>query len=143
MAYASSLDQIGPLSHSVQDCAWVLQAIAGHDPRDSTSIPEPCPDYASALSGDVSDLVIGLPREYFEADGVEAALAEKGIAVAPCELHAPWQARVEPVLDEAGLAPPEGAGVRSGGRQGRHSEHLGHLLAEFQFMQRAYPGAAW
>ena len=74
---------------------------------------------------------------------MEAALAEEGIAVAPSGLRGPWRARVEAVLDEAGLAPPEGAGVRTGGRQGRHSEHLGHLLAEFQFMQRAYPGAEW
>ena len=55
----------------------------------------------------------------------------------------PWQARVEAVLEEAGLTPPEGAGIRAGGRKGRHSEHLGHLLAELQFMQRAYPGAEW
>ena len=89
------------------------------------------------------DLLWPYAGEIFESDGVEAALAQEGIAVAPSELRAPWQARVGPVLEEAGLTPPEGAGVRSGGRQGRHSEHLGHLLAEFQFMQRAYPGAEW
>ena len=81
--------------------------------------------------------------EMFEADEVAAALAETGIAVAPSELRAPWQARVEVVLEEAGLTAPDGTGARLGGRQGRHSEHLGHLLAEFQFMQRAYPGAQW
>ena len=89
------------------------------------------------------DMLWPYAGEMFAADEVEEALAEKGIAVAPSELQAPWRARVEPVLDEAGLAPPEGAGTRSGGRQGRHSEHLGHLLAELQFLQRAYPGADW
>jgi len=86
VAFASSLDQIGPFARSVEDCAWVLQEIAGHDPRDSTSIPEPCPDYASALSGDVSELRIGLPREYFEAEGAEPeVLARVREAVAELE----------------------------------------------------------
>lgn len=116
--------------HVEQSAAWVVRMGDGTEES-----------HARAQAG--LDLLWPYAGEIFEADGVEAALAKKGIAVAPCELHAPWQARVEPVLDEAGLAPPEGAGVRSGGRQGRHSEHLGHLLAEFQFMQRAYPGAAW
>jgi aspartyl-tRNA(Asn)/glutamyl-tRNA(Gln) amidotransferase subunit A len=71
VAFASSLDQIGVLSRSVADAALVLQAIAGHDPRDSTSIPEPVPDYAAALTGDVSGLVVGLPAEYLLEDGVD------------------------------------------------------------------------
>ena len=84
VAFASSLDQIGVLSRSAADAAWLLGAISGHDPKDSTSIPEPVPDYASALDGDVSGLVIGLPREYFVEEGmdpdvlgaVQAAVAE-------------------------------------------------------------------
>ena len=72
VAFASSLDQIGPLAHTAEDCAWVLDAIAGHDPRDSTSLPEPVPDFAAALSGDVAGLKIGLPREYFVEEGVDA-----------------------------------------------------------------------
>ncbi|MEE2673883.1 MAG: amidase family protein, partial [Myxococcota bacterium] len=63
VAFASSLDQIGPLASTAEDCAWLLSAIAGHDHRDSTSLPEPVPDFAAALSGDVSGLTIGLPRE--------------------------------------------------------------------------------
>jgi aspartyl-tRNA(Asn)/glutamyl-tRNA(Gln) amidotransferase subunit A len=71
VAFASSLDQIGVLTRSAADAALLLETIAGHDPRDSTSIPETVPSYASALSGDVSGLVVGLPREFFVEDGVE------------------------------------------------------------------------
>jgi len=71
VAFASSLDQIGPLARSAEDCALLLGAIAGHDPRDSTSLPRPVPDYAEALSGDVSGLVVGLPRETFVEEGVD------------------------------------------------------------------------
>ena len=77
VAFASSLDQIGPFAHSARDCALVLEAIAGHDPRDSTSIPEPAPELERALSGDVSGLVIGLPREYFELEGADPAVLER------------------------------------------------------------------
>jgi aspartyl-tRNA(Asn)/glutamyl-tRNA(Gln) amidotransferase subunit A len=74
VAFASSLDQIGPLARSARDCALVLDAISGHDPRDSTSLPEPPLRSAEALSGDVSGLVVGLPRECFVAEGVEPAV---------------------------------------------------------------------
>jgi len=67
VAYASSLDQVGPLTHDVRDCALLLAAIAGHDPRDSTSVGTPVPDYASELDGNVRGLRIGLPREFFVA----------------------------------------------------------------------------
>jgi aspartyl-tRNA(Asn)/glutamyl-tRNA(Gln) amidotransferase subunit A len=65
IAFASSLDQAGPFGRSVRDCALVLAAIAGHDPRDSTSVDTPVPDYAAALSGDVRGLRLGVPREFF------------------------------------------------------------------------------
>ena len=65
VAFASSLDQIGPLTRDVTDCALVLNAIAGYDPRDSTSIEYDVPDYTQALNGDLSGLRIGVPREYF------------------------------------------------------------------------------
>jgi len=65
IAYASSLDQVGPLTRDVTDCAIVLGAVAGHDPRDSTSVDRPVPDYLKALGGDVKGVKIGLPREYF------------------------------------------------------------------------------
>ena len=66
VAFASSLDQIGPLTKDVTDCALVLNAIAGHDPQDSTSLEFPVPDYTKALIPDLKGLKIGVPKEYFE-----------------------------------------------------------------------------
>jgi aspartyl-tRNA(Asn)/glutamyl-tRNA(Gln) amidotransferase subunit A len=65
VAFASSLDQLGPMTRDVRDCAVALGAVAGHDPRDSTSIPAEVPDYAAGLTGNVKGLTIGLPKEYF------------------------------------------------------------------------------
>ena len=65
VAFASSLDQIGPLTKDVTDCAIVLNAIAGYDNRDSTSVPEPVPDYTKCLTADLKGLRLGIPKEYF------------------------------------------------------------------------------
>jgi aspartyl-tRNA(Asn)/glutamyl-tRNA(Gln) amidotransferase subunit A len=65
IAYASSLDQVGPLTRDVTDSAIMLGALAGHDPKDSTSVNTPVPDYTAALTGNIKGLRIGLPREYF------------------------------------------------------------------------------
>ena len=85
--------------------------------------------------------------EMFEPDAVELALVEAGIAADARALREPWQENVGRVLDEATLALPQGAWMQGasgrGGKQGIHTEHLGHLLAEMQFLQRAYPGARW
>ena len=71
VAFASSLDQIGPLTRDVADCALVLNAIAGHDPRDSTSAKEPVPDYTQCLTTELNGLKSGVPREYF-VEGMQA-----------------------------------------------------------------------
>jgi aspartyl-tRNA(Asn)/glutamyl-tRNA(Gln) amidotransferase subunit A len=68
VAYASSLDQIGPMSKDVTDAALLLQAIAGYDARDSTSIDAPVPDYTAALNGDLSGLKVGLAKEHFPTE---------------------------------------------------------------------------
>ena len=65
VAYASSLDQIGPFARNVADAARMLGVLAGHDPRDSTSVPQAVPDYVAALTGDLRSLKLGLPKEYF------------------------------------------------------------------------------
>jgi len=65
VAFASSLDQIGPVTKSVADCALVMNSIAGHDPKDSTSVPYPVPDYTRALVSDIKNMRIGVPQEYF------------------------------------------------------------------------------
>ena len=74
VAFASSLDQIGPLGKDVMDCALLLNVIAGHDTRDSTSFDTPVPDYIQALHGGVKGLRIGVPREYF-GGGVQPGVA--------------------------------------------------------------------
>jgi len=75
IAYASSLDQVGPVARNVTDCATMLGAIAGHDPLDSTSIDRPVPDYTAGLDGDLKGVRIGLPKEYF-IDGLDADVKE-------------------------------------------------------------------
>jgi aspartyl-tRNA(Asn)/glutamyl-tRNA(Gln) amidotransferase subunit A len=74
VAYASSLDQIGPITHSVHDNARLLGVIAGHDPRDSTSVDVPVPDYTASLNQDVKGLTIGVPEEY-RGEGLDAEIA--------------------------------------------------------------------
>ena len=79
IAFASSLDQIGPLAKDVKDAALLLSVIAGFDEKDSTSVDAPVPDYANALTGDVKGMKIGIPKEYFVAGmdkEVEAAVRE-------------------------------------------------------------------
>ncbi len=91
VAFASSLDQAGPLTRTVRDAALMLQVIAGHDPKDSTSVDRPVPDYAAALTGDVRGLKVGIPKEY-RVDGM------------PLEIEMLWQKGVE-WLRAAGAEP--------------------------------------
>ena len=96
VAFASSLDQVGPLAGTVTDAAILLGAIAGHDPRDSTSMDLPVPDYLAALTGDLRGLRIGVPREYL-LEGIQpeveaavqaavAVLADLGAEIIPVSL---------------------------------------------------------
>ena len=71
VAYASSLDQIGPITHTVADAAILLNAIAGHDPRDSTSVPGDVPDFTDGLTTDLNGLRVGVPAEYFKQGGLQ------------------------------------------------------------------------
>ena len=80
VAFASSLDQAGPMTRTVEDAAIMLGAMAGHDPKDSTSAPLPVPDFRAALTGDIRGLRVGIPAEY-RVDGMSdelAALWERG-----------------------------------------------------------------
>ena len=81
--------------------------------------------------------------EMFAADDSERGLIEAGIAVDPAALHAQWLKTVTDVVGEATLVLPKSDWMQQGGRDGRHSEHLGHLLSELQSMQRTFPGATW
>jgi ring-1,2-phenylacetyl-CoA epoxidase subunit PaaC len=81
--------------------------------------------------------------ELFEADAVDEAASESGLGPRWSELREPWLAAMRPVLDAAGLEAPAETAFRSTGKLGRHSEHMGYILAEMQHLQRAFPGAAW
>ena len=81
--------------------------------------------------------------ELFDADDGDRALAEAGVAPDPASLRPAWDVLVGDVLAEATLAIPRNGFVHRGGRSGRHTEHLGHMLAQMQFLQRAYPDASW
>jgi len=96
IAFASSLDQIGPVTKDVTDCALVMNAIAGHDPKDSTSAPLEKPDYSKFLLNDIKGMRIGIPKEYF-GQGIDQAvdkvireaiskLQELGAVVEECSL---------------------------------------------------------
>jgi aspartyl-tRNA(Asn)/glutamyl-tRNA(Gln) amidotransferase subunit A len=93
VAFASSLDQAGPMARDVRDTAILLKAMAGHDPKDSTSVPRPVPDYEKALTGDVRGLRFGIPKEY-RVDGM------------PAEIEKLWQQGIE-WLKVAGATPVE------------------------------------
>jgi len=82
VAFASSLDQVGPFSTSVADAAELLQVIAGADPRDSTCLKAPVPDYVAALSQPVAGLKVGIVRECFEAEGLDPQVKASVLAAA-------------------------------------------------------------
>ena len=81
--------------------------------------------------------------ELFEDDALDLELVAAGLAPSRAALRPAWEARIGPVLSEAGLERPADRRAITGGRAGRHSEHLGHMLSEMQFLQRAYPDAVW
>lgn len=85
IAFASSLDQGGPLAQTAEDCALLLQAMSGHDPRDSTSSQTPVPDFTANLNDDIKGLRIGVPEQYF-AEGLDAGVA-KAVTDALAELE--------------------------------------------------------
>lgn len=137
IAFASSLDQIGPVTKDVHDSALLMNALSGHDPLDSTSVALDIPDYTKALKADVKGLKIGVPREYF-AQGVEP---EVGDAVHKAiELLAEMGATVEEVSTPHAeyalpvyyiIAPAEASsnlarydGVRFGHRTQRATSHI-------------------
>ncbi|MBT8069141.1 MAG: phenylacetate-CoA oxygenase subunit PaaC [Gammaproteobacteria bacterium] len=85
----------------------------------------------------------GYAAEMFEMTADEQLLLEAGIAVDRAGLQSDWDAKMRAVLEESTLDIPAADWTIGGGREGRHSEHLGYLLAELQFLQRAYPGQEW
>ncbi len=142
IAYASSLDQIGPLTKTVEDCAIMLSAISGHDPRDATSVNQPVPDFRKSLRPEVKGLKIGVPREMF-GQGVhpEVALRVRD-AIQSLEEEGAEVHEVSIPMMEQGLAiyyilaPAECSsnlarydGVRYGLRVGAEKGHIGMMEA--------------
>jgi aspartyl-tRNA(Asn)/glutamyl-tRNA(Gln) amidotransferase subunit A len=135
IAFASSLDTPGPFARTAEDCALLLNAMAGHDPRDSTSLDRPREDYARALGESLEGLRIGLPKEYFGkgldpdvASAVEAALAEfRKLGATTVEIALPNVGLSVPVYYV--IAPAEASsnlsrfdGVRYGHRAARYGD---------------------
>ncbi len=81
--------------------------------------------------------------ELFWSDTVEAELIEAGVATDPSGFRDPWAERIDTVLTTATLERPDDPFQRVGGRQGMHTEQLGHLIAEMQYLPRAHPGSEW
>ena len=104
VAFASSLDQAGAFAQTAEDCALLLNAMAGHDPRDSTSLDRAREDYTRELAAPLAGLRIGLPREYF-GDGIDADVAE-AVAAAIAELRKLGATTVEVALPNVKLSVP-------------------------------------
>lgn len=81
--------------------------------------------------------------ELFLTDAVEQRLVASRQATDASKLEAPWRSQVAEILERAGITTPEVKWMQRGGREGKHTEHLGHMLAEMQVLQRQHPGAAW
>jgi ring-1,2-phenylacetyl-CoA epoxidase subunit PaaC len=81
--------------------------------------------------------------ELFLADDVDRSVAASGLGVDPSTLESEWQSHVRDVLGRAGLTIPDTSYMQRGGRNGRHTEHLGHMLTEMQIVARSHPGASW
>jgi len=81
--------------------------------------------------------------ELFSADDVDRGVAVSGDGVDPSTLEAAWREQVLAVLERAGLRVPDAGYMQQGGRAGRHTEHLGHMLSEMQILARSHPGASW
>lgn len=135
-----------------------LAAIAGKAVKESRYHQQHAADWVERLGGgtDVSAARLraaldGLWRfaaEFFDADAVDAQASAAGLGPSAATLREPWLAQMTAILDRAGLAPPPlpaggAADFRSEGKRGVHGEHMGHLLAPMQALQRSYPGGAW
>jgi ring-1,2-phenylacetyl-CoA epoxidase subunit PaaC len=81
--------------------------------------------------------------ELFEAADYELLATEEGAGADVSELKEPWMNRVKEIFGEATVPVPEKIFMQTGGKQGKHTEHIGYIMAELQYMQRAYPGCEW
>jgi ring-1,2-phenylacetyl-CoA epoxidase subunit PaaC len=118
-------------AYHLRHCAeWIVRLGDGTD--ESRARTQAAIDHLWAFTG-----------EMFEVDDSERGLIDGGIALDPAGLRGQWRDTLSRVMNEATLALPNNDWMQQGGRAGRHSEHLGHLLSELQSMQRTFPGATW
>jgi len=118
-------------AYHVRHCSeWIVRLGDGTD--ESHARAQAAIDHLWAYTG-----------EMCEVDDAERGLIDAGIAIDPAGLKAPWLKTVTAVVNEATLTLPTNNWMQQGGRDGRHSEHLGHLLSELQSLQRSFPGATW
>ena len=140
IAYGSSLDQVGVLAKEVRDAALILQVMAGWDDRDSTSLPDPTPDYSAALSGDVRGLRVGVPKEYFidgmqpEVDAtVRAAIAHlQGLGAELVPISLPNTDKALPVYYLVATAEASANLARYDGVRFGHSAHADAMFENFR-----------
>ena len=130
-----------------------LAAIAGKAVKEARYHQQHAADWAVRL-GDGSDeskrrceaaleALWRYAAELFDDDAVDSAAKASGLGPAGSDLREPWLAEMSEILGEATLTMPKDSAFRSTGKRGVHSEHMGHLLAQMQHLQRAYPGGAW
>ena len=100
------------------------------------------PESRRRMTAALSDLWRYVP-ELFDTDAADEEAAASGIGPLWSDLKAPWQADMEMILGEAGLAVPAASAFRSEGKRGRHSEHMGFILTDMQYLQRTFPGGVW
>lgn len=100
-------------------------------------------DESHARAQDAADTLFPYAGEMFDSDDAERAMIADGVIIDPAAIRAAWDATIDRVFAAATLDRPAGDWFQRGGRSGRHSEHLGHLLAEMQQIPRIYPGAKW
>ena len=130
-----------------------LAAIAGKAVKEATYHQQHAADWVVRLGDGTDESATRLGaalttlwpyfNELFEADAVDAAAVETDLGPAWSSLKADWLATMTAVLADAGLSVPKDSAYRSAGRVGQHSEHMGHLLAQMQYLQRAFPGGKW
>lgn len=118
-------------AYHVRHCSeWIIRL--GDGTEESHARAQAAIDHLWAFTG-----------EMFSVDQAERGLIDNGTAIDPVSLLPQWRATMSRVVQEATLTLPQNDWMQQGGRSGRHSEHLGHLLSELQSMQRTFPGATW
>jgi len=135
---SSDSELAGIAAKAVKEARYHQQHAADWVVRLADGTPESTRRAQAAL-----DTVWPYVAEMFDSDAVDAQASLSGLGPRWAELRGPWRDEVLPLLLHAGLQVPAERAFRSTGKTGRHSEHLGHLLAEMQCLQRSFPGGVW